>query len=62
MWTLSGDAATLNGLDFTPLPWYIMGPGIALLLTAGIALTATRMPAGARSATPTPVTSGIRAS
>lgn len=21
------DAATLNGLDFTPLPWYIIGPG-----------------------------------
>jgi hypothetical protein len=32
-----GDATELNGLDFTPLPWYIMGPGIALLLTGGIA-------------------------
>jgi hypothetical protein len=56
------DAATLNGLDFTPLPWDMMGPGIALLLTAGIALTATRIPAGARSATPAPATSGMRAS
>ena len=36
------DAATLNGLDFTPLPWYLMGPGIALLLTGVIALTAKR--------------------
>jgi hypothetical protein len=35
----TGDASELNGLDFTPLPWYIMGPGIALLLTGGIALT-----------------------
>lgn len=33
------DAAELNGLDFTPLPWSIIGPGIALLLTAGVALT-----------------------
>jgi hypothetical protein len=30
------DAERLNGLDFTPLPWYIMGPGIALLI-AGLA-------------------------
>ena len=56
------DAATLNGLDFTPLPWYMVGPGIALLLTAGIALTATRVPAGARSASPAPVRTGVRAS
>lgn len=33
-----GDAATLNGLDFTPLPWYIMGPGIALLIAGSAAL------------------------
>lgn len=38
------DAAKLNGLDFTPLPWYMIGPGIALLLTGGIALAAKRKP------------------
>ncbi|MGZ4326189.1 MAG: hypothetical protein ACXVV5_29575 [Solirubrobacteraceae bacterium] len=32
------DAQRMKGLDFTPLPWYIMGPGIALLLTGGAAL------------------------
>lgn len=32
------DARTMNGLDFTPLPWYIIGPGLALLLTGGVAL------------------------
>jgi hypothetical protein len=32
------DAATLRGLDFTPLPWYMMGPGIALLLAGVLAL------------------------
>lgn len=36
-----GDAAKMNGLDFTPLPWYIIGPGIALLLSA-IATLVTR--------------------
>jgi hypothetical protein len=34
------DAERLNGLDFTPLPWYIMGPGIALLI-AGLAALLT---------------------
>jgi hypothetical protein len=32
------DAQTMRGLDFTSLPWYIMGPGIALLLAGGAAL------------------------
>ena len=32
------DAESLNGLDFTPLPWYIMGPGIALLIVGLVAL------------------------
>lgn len=32
------DASTMNGLNFTLLPWYIMGPGIALLLTGSLAL------------------------
>jgi Zn-dependent protease with chaperone function len=42
------DAATQNGLGFTPLPWYIMGPAIALLLTGGIALAAKRQSENAR--------------
>ena len=35
------DAGVLNGLSFTALPWMIIGPGIALLLTAGAALVVT---------------------
>jgi len=37
------DAAEINGLDFTPLPWFI-GPGIALLITAAAALAVERRP------------------
>jgi hypothetical protein len=47
-----GDAATMNGLDFTPLPWYIMGPGIALLLTATATLALMSKPERARSTAP----------
>jgi hypothetical protein len=47
-----GDATELNGLDFTPLPWYIMGPGIALLLTGGIPLTLSGRPEPAWTAAP----------
>jgi hypothetical protein len=32
------DAVSMNGLAFRPLPWYIMGPAIALLLAVGAAL------------------------
>jgi hypothetical protein len=46
------DAAEMNGLDFTPLPWYIMGPGIALLLTGGIALAARSKPGTAWRSVP----------
>jgi hypothetical protein len=38
------DAAKMNGLAFTPLPWYIIGPGIALLITAAAALAVERRP------------------
>jgi hypothetical protein len=38
------DAAEMNGLDFTPLPWYLMAPGIALLLTGTIALAIRTRP------------------
>ena len=36
------DGMKMNGLDFAPLPWYIIGPGIALLLSAGLALLPRR--------------------
>ena len=39
--TSVADAAKMNGLDFAPLPWYIIGPGIALTLTASAALLLT---------------------
>jgi hypothetical protein len=32
------DAESMNGLAFRPLPWYIMGPAIALLLAVAAAL------------------------
>jgi hypothetical protein len=54
------DAAKLNGLDFTPLPWYIMGPGIALLLTGGIALTLSSRPESAWTAAPGRPSTGAR--
>ena len=44
------DAAEMNGLDFTPLPWLIMGPGIALLLTSTLLLTIRSRPEPVRSA------------
>jgi hypothetical protein len=56
------DATELNGLDFTPLPWFIMGPGIALLLTAGIALTLRSRPEPARTAELGLRTTGARTS
>jgi hypothetical protein len=56
------DARELNGLDFTPLPWYIMGPGIALVLTAGIALTRRSRPEPAWTAEPGLRTTGARTS
>jgi hypothetical protein len=37
------DAAEINGLDFTPLPWFI-GPGIALICTGTIALAIRSRP------------------
>jgi len=43
------DAETLNGLDFTPLPWYVMSPGIALLI-AGLAALLTGPEPRARAA------------
>jgi len=36
------DGNKMNGLDFAPLPWYIIGPGIALLLAGGLALVPRR--------------------
>jgi hypothetical protein len=56
------DAATLNGLDFTPLPWYITGPGIALLLTGGIALAVQGRSKATWSAVPGVATTRARAS
>lgn len=38
------NAAKMNGVAFTPLPWYIIGPGIALLITAAAALAVERRP------------------
>jgi hypothetical protein len=38
------DAAEMNGLDFNPLPWYMMGPGIALLLAGTVALAIRTSP------------------
>jgi hypothetical protein len=43
------DAAELNGLDFAPLPWLIIGPGIALLLLGGAAAVVDRRGAPAPS-------------
>lgn len=57
-----GDAAEMNGLDFTPLPWYIIGPGIALLLTAGPALAARSRPEHAPSTAPGFRATGARSS
>jgi hypothetical protein len=54
------DATELKGLDFTPLPWYIMGPGIALLLTAGTALILRSRPEPAWTADPGVRTTGAR--
>jgi hypothetical protein len=56
------DAAEMNGLDFNPLPWYIMGPGIALLLTGTVALAMRTQPEAARSAAPRPRATGAGAS
>jgi hypothetical protein len=39
------DAVRMNGLGFKPLPWYIMGPGIALLIAAAAAWMTDRRPA-----------------
>jgi hypothetical protein len=36
------DGTKMNGFHFTPLPWYIMGPGIVLLLVGGAALLVER--------------------
>jgi hypothetical protein len=53
------DAAELNGLDFAPLPWLIIGPGIALLLLGGAAVIVGRRgapaPSRRRRAASTPV-------
>jgi hypothetical protein len=56
------DAAEMNGLDFTPLPWYIMGPGIALLLAGTTALAIGGRPEAAWNAVPGPRATGLRAS
>ena len=46
------DAAEMNGLDFTPLPWYLMGPGIALLLTGTVAVVTRARPGPAWNTVP----------
>jgi hypothetical protein len=56
------DAAEMNGLDFRPLPWYIMGPGIALLLAGTAALAIGGRPEAAWNAVPGPSATGLRAS
>jgi hypothetical protein len=38
------DAVRMNWLAFKPLPWYIMGPRVALLLAAGAGFMIDRRP------------------
>jgi energy-coupling factor transporter transmembrane protein EcfT len=56
------DAAEMNGLDFTPLPWYIIGPGIALMLTGAVALTVRSRPEAAWNGVPRLGTTRVRSS
>jgi hypothetical protein len=56
------DAAEMNGLNFTGLPWYIMGPGIALLLSGGLAIAARSRPERALAGVPRLGTNRARSS